>query len=257
MPSSLSSRPGFPPRPEFPPGPGRVRLLVSVRDAAEAGLAREAGADLIDAKDPENGALGALPAAQVRAIAAAAGDVASSAVAGEPRDAAEVAALLAALAGTGSGYLKVALPPGSAGAGPERAAALPDLRALPPGPPVIAVLFAEDGPGADLVPALAAAGFAGAMIDTRGKDGRRLTDHLALPDLSAFTAACRTAGLLSGLAGSLALPDIATLAALRPGYLGFRGGLCAGSDRRRGLDPARIAEAASRLAAADLRPEAA
>lgn len=37
------------------------RLLVSVRDAAEAEAAIRAGADLIDAKDPENGALGALP----------------------------------------------------------------------------------------------------------------------------------------------------------------------------------------------------
>ena len=33
----------------------------------------------------------------------------------------------------------------------------------------------------EMVPALAAAGFCGAMIDTRGKDGRRLTDHLTLP----------------------------------------------------------------------------
>ncbi|MFD0938226.1 (5-formylfuran-3-yl)methyl phosphate synthase, partial [Methylobacterium trifolii] len=33
------------------------RLLVSVRDVAEARAAHAAGADLIDAKDPEAGAL--------------------------------------------------------------------------------------------------------------------------------------------------------------------------------------------------------
>ncbi len=192
----------------------RIRLLVSVRDAAEAALARDHGADLIDAKDPDRGALGALPPETVRAIAAASGDRLTSAVAGEPRDGREASACLAALAGTGVRYLKIAWAPGRDATG----------LILPAGIPVIAVLFAEDGPAGTDVPALAAAGFSGAMIDTRGKDGRRLADHLALPRLAAFAAACRAHGLLSGLAGSLALDDIPTLAALGPGYLGFRGG---------------------------------
>ncbi|MFE1600338.1 (5-formylfuran-3-yl)methyl phosphate synthase [Methylobacterium sp. ID0610] len=229
------------------PDQPRVRLLVSVRDAAEAALARAEGADLVDAKDPDRGALGGLPVEAVRAIAAAAAGGLTSAVAGEPGDAAEAAAMLGALAGTGVDFLKIALP-----AGPPPA----DL-ALPPGPPVIAVLFAEDRPDPAILPALAAAGFRGAMIDTRGKDGRRLTDHLALDHLAAFTAACRRFGLLSGLAGSLRLDDVPVLAPLAPGYLGFRGGLCAGHDRRTALDARRIAEAARRLATAAARPAAA
>ncbi|SFU88923.1 Uncharacterized protein, UPF0264 family [Methylobacterium sp. 174MFSha1.1] len=225
----------------------RTRLLVSVRDATEAALARDHGADLIDAKDPDRGALGALHPDTVRAIAAASGDRLTSAVAGEPLDAREASACLAALAETGVGYLKIAWAPGRDAAG----------LILPAGIPVIAVLFAEDGPeGAD-VPALAAAGFSGAMIDTRGKDGRRLTDHLPLPRLAGFAASCRAHGLLSGLAGSLSLDDIPVLAALGPGYLGFRGGLCARADRTGRLDPKRIAEAARRLGAIVPRVEAA
>nr|WP_245442900.1 (5-formylfuran-3-yl)methyl phosphate synthase [Methylobacterium terrae] len=219
--------------------PPRIRLLVSVRDAAEAALARDHGADLIDGKDPGRGALGALSADAVRAIAAAAGDRPTSAVAGEPRDADEASACLAALAGTGVHYLKIAWAPGRDAA---------SLR-LPAAPSVIAVLFAEDGPDGADVPALAAAGFSGAMIDTRTKDGRRLTDHLPLARLAGFARACRAHGLLSGLAGSLALDDIPVLAALGPGYLGFRGGLCAAADRTGRLDPQRIAEAAQRLGA--------
>ncbi len=229
------------------PSAPRVRLLVSVRDATEAALARDHGADLIDAKDPDHGALGALPPGTVRAIAAASGDRLTSAVAGEPHDGREASACLAALAGTGVRYLKIAWAPGRAAA---------DL-ILPAGIPVIAVLFAEDGPeGAD-VPALAAAGFAGAMIDTKAKDGRRLIDHLPLPRLASFAASCRAHGLLSGLAGSLSLDDIPVLAAFGPGYLGFRGGLCAQGDRTGRLDPMRIAEAARRLAAIVPRSEAA
>lgn len=225
----------------------RTRLLVSVRDATEAALARDHGADLIDAKDPDRGALGALHPGTVRAIAAVASDRPTSAVAGEPRDAREASACLAALAGTGVRYLKIAWAPGRDATG----------LALPAGLPVIAVLFAEDGPEGGDVPALAAAGFSGAMIDTRGKDGRRLTDHLPLPHLADFAAACRAHGLLSGLAGSLSLDDIPVLAALGPGYLGFRGGLCAQGDRRGDLDPERIAEAARRLAGIVPRVEAA
>ena len=56
------------------------RLLVSVRDPAEAEDARLAGADLIDAKDPERGALGALEPGRVREIVArVAGEAVTSA----------------------------------------------------------------------------------------------------------------------------------------------------------------------------------
>lgn len=223
-----------------------MRLLASVRDAAEAALARAQGADLVDAKDPERGALGGLPPETVRAIVAAASGGLTSAVAGEPTGEAEAHRMLAALRDCGADYLKIAVPPGG----------IPDL-ASRAGPPVIAVLFAEDLADPAPLPDLAAAGFRGAMIDTRGKDGRRLTDHLPVSRLAAFVAGCRRHGLLCGLAGSLSLDDIPALAALGPDYLGFRGGLCAGGDRRTRLDPARIAEAARRLAAAADRPAAA
>lgn len=217
-----------------------LRLLVSVRDAGEAALARAAGADLIDAKDPERGALGALPPETVRAVVARVGGSAlTSAVAGEP-EAAALPAAVGVMAATGVDYVKVALRPGCP---PEALAA---AAAAAPGR-LIAVLFAEDGPRAEAVPALAAAGLAGAMIDTAGKDGRRLTDHLGPADLAAFIAACRAHGLLSGLAGSLRVSDIPVLAPHRPSYLGFRGGLCRARDRRLGLDAAALAEAVRTL----------
>ena len=219
-----------------------LRLLVSVRDAGEAECACAAGLDLVDAKDPERGALGALPPEVVGAIRArVAGRAVTSAVAGEP-EAADLAAAVRAMAETGIDYVKVALRPDLP------AAILAEAAAAAPGR-LIAVLFAEDGPGAAAVAPLAAAGFAGAMIDTAAKDGRRLPDLLAADRLAGFTAACRAHGLLSGLAGSLAIRDIPALAAHRPDYLGFRGGLCRADDRRLGLDPDRLAEAVRALAA--------
>ena len=45
-----------------------MRLLVSVVDAAEARIAADAGADIIDVKDPSRGALGEAAPATVRAV---------------------------------------------------------------------------------------------------------------------------------------------------------------------------------------------
>lgn len=217
------------------------RLLVSVRDAAEAEAACLAGADLVDAKDPDRGALGALSPEVVRAIVARVGSRAgTSAVAGEPVEAGALAACIAAMAATDVVYVKVAVRADFT----DRALAGAAVRA--PGR-LIAVLFAEQGIDPAMVSRLAASGFVGAMIDTAGKDGRRLTDWIEGPRLAAFTTACRAQGLLSGLAGSLRLDDVSSLAPLGPTYLGFRGGLCEGGDRRNGLDPVQVAEAASRL----------
>ncbi|WP_375462488.1 (5-formylfuran-3-yl)methyl phosphate synthase [uncultured Methylobacterium sp.] len=229
---SESPQPGSPPR-----------LLVSVRDAAEAETAIRAGADLIDAKDPDRGALGDLPLAAVRAIrAAVAGRAATSAVAGEPDGDAAMAAHVRAMAESGVDWVKVAVRPAVL----NKVAALRRAADAAPGR-LIAVLFAEDDPRPDSVAALAAAGFRGAMIDTAGKDGWRLPDLLNSHRLETFTAACRARGLISGLAGSLRTADAAALARHRPDYLGFRGGLCLRGDRRSALDPARVADAVRTL----------
>src|SRR5215213_5588834 len=69
------------------PLPTRLKLLVSVRDAAEAEAALEGGADWIDLKEPARGALGAVDASTAReVIACIAGRAPVSAAAGELAD---------------------------------------------------------------------------------------------------------------------------------------------------------------------------
>ncbi|MBM3821162.1 MAG: hypothetical protein FJW14_19395, partial [Acidimicrobiia bacterium] len=50
-----------------------MRLLVSVADAIDAAAALDGGADIIDAKDPRAGALGAVPLTVFREIHARVG----------------------------------------------------------------------------------------------------------------------------------------------------------------------------------------
>ena len=114
------------------------------------------------------------------------------------------------------------------------------------------MLFAEDDPGPDCAPRLAAAGFSGAMIDTAVKEGARLPDLIDGARLAAFTARVpRRTACCRGLAGSLRVGDIPGLAAHRPDYLGFRGGLCRDGDRRNALDARRLAEAVRALGRPD------
>ena len=217
--------------------PVRPRILVSVRDAGEAEVAVRARADLVDAKDPDRGALGALGADAVRAIVARVGGrAATSAVAGELDTDTGIVGAVETMATTGVDWIKIAVSHGVDDVALVRAAAAAPTR-------LIAVLFAEDGDPLDTIERLVAAGFAGAMIDTRGKAGLRLTDHLPPRVLGAFVDACRAHGLVSGLAGSLRVTDIPVLVGYGPDYLGLRGGLCVGGDRRNALEAARVADA--------------
>ena len=200
-------------------------MLASVSGPAEAAVARDGGADVIDLKDPALGAFGAVaPAVVAATVAALAGRRPVSAVAGAfiPTPDAVVPAV-AALAGSGVAWVKLGLLPGG-----DLAATLDALKPLASRVKLIGVLFADRAPDVTQTAMLAAAGFAGAMVDTEGKAGGRLLTHCDLPALARFVALCRAHGLFCGLAGGLEPPDIPRLLLLAPDLLGFRGALCAG-----------------------------
>jgi (5-formylfuran-3-yl)methyl phosphate synthase len=216
-------------------------LLASVATPEEAALALALGADILDLKRPAAGALGAWPVAELRAAVARFGG-------GIPLS----ATIAEAVAETGVGYVKVGIFAGGGGGGDPRAcvAALAPLAARAR---LVAVLMADQRPDLGLLPRLAAAGFAGAMLDTAGKRDGGLRRHLPDGELARFVAAARAEGLLCGLAGSLGLGDVAPLAALGPDYLGFRGALCGGGRREDALDPESfrsVREAVSRASSA-------
>ena len=221
----------------------RVRLLVSVGTVEEALLALSAGADLIDAKNPDAGALGALPAERIAAIRnAIAGRATVTAVIGDHRDAASVLGAADRIAATGVDMVKIGLYPEL-----DRPAVIAALgRRLAATTRLVAVLAADLDPPFELIPDLAKAGFAGVMLDTEGKQGGLLT-HQPLARLAEFIALGHAAGLMTGLAGSLRVTDIPVLAPLGPDLLGFRGGLCEHHDRRRPLLAERIRDARTTL----------
>ncbi len=69
---------------------------------------------------------------------------------------------------------------------------------------LVAVMLADREPDFTLIGDLQRAwAFSLSMLDTAGKDGRTLRDHMSAEALAAFVQQARSAGLLAGLAGSL------------------------------------------------------
>src|SRR5262249_20292303 len=99
-----------------------MQLLVSVRSAIEAAAAVDGGADIVDAKDPDRGALGAVSLEVFSEIRAAIGDrrLLSAAI-GDAADESAIEGTACRFARAGAAFVKV----GFAGVtNPRRVAAL-------------------------------------------------------------------------------------------------------------------------------------
>ena len=202
-----------------------TRLLASVRTPGEARLALAGGADIIDLKEPAQGALGRLPDATIAAILREiAGRRLASATIGDLALApAPVLEAVRAMAATGVDIVKLGIFAGDAEA---TVAGLADVAR--DGIRLVAVLFADRAPDFSLVARCAAADFYGVMLDTADKSAGPLTRYLSNSALARFIAMAHGHGLLAGLAGSLAAADVPRLLPLRPDYLGFRSALTSG-----------------------------
>jgi len=205
------------------------RLLVSVRDAAEAAEALAGGADLLDVKEPARGPLGRADDATLAAVVrAAAGAVPVSAALGElpavpdPPAIAGLAFVKWGLAGWGG---RPDWPDRWRDSRAALAVACPDCRA-------VAVAYADGeragAPPPEVVARFATAEAAGAfLVDTAVKDGTTLLDWLTLPALDRLVRTCRAAGVPLALAGSLGPREIGRLRELDPDWFAVRGAACA------------------------------
>jgi (5-formylfuran-3-yl)methyl phosphate synthase len=215
-----------------------VSLLASVTDASEALTCLSSGADIIDAKNPAAGALGALPAERIRAIRnALPSSVPVSATIGDPsEDAERLAQSVRLTAATGVDFVKIGFWPSAAF--PETVSKLGRLPLR--SARLVAVLLADRGVASTLITPLAEAGFAGVMLDTYDKRNGALPDLVPPPALRDFVATVRSKGMFAGLAGSLRLEHVPALVAFGPDVLGFRGGLCREGARTAAVDAAAV-----------------
>jgi (5-formylfuran-3-yl)methyl phosphate synthase len=215
-----------------------MRLLASVRSAEEVEPAVSGGADIIDAKEPSRGSLGAISPevfAQIQArvplnleLSAALGDVANQL---------GVRTRIAALPVV-SRPVPVYLKLGFFGVtSPRRLRTLLEVACAAArdgtsgAARIIAVAYADNSKAGSADPeivwdAAAAADAAGVLIDTFSKERGQLFEWIQAERLQNLVAQARQAGLLTALAGGLGPEQIPGVFRVDPDVVGFRGALC-------------------------------
>jgi uncharacterized protein (UPF0264 family) len=209
-----------------------MQLLVSVADASEARAALLGGADVIDAKDPRDGALGAVRVELLGALRSAIGAGRPlSAALGDRGPAAVVERRARAAARVGAAFVKLGFRGAAAvSQAPRRAAAARRGAGARTG--LVLVGYADWRRARAIEPdallALAVETDAvGVLLDTMAKDAGLFT--LLEPEVvGAWVAAAHGAGLFACLAGSLCGADFATACALGADVVGVRGAACIG-----------------------------
>ena len=221
-----------------------MQLLVSVRSADEVGPALAGGADIIDAKEPDRGSLGAVDRDVLSRILQRVPDDRGVSVAlGDVSRPEEVGAAIHGLElpqRTSRTYLKLGFAgvrsPDQIGLLIEHAVSVTSRMAAPPR--IVAVAYADSERAGTMPPALIlslaeAAGAAAVLLDTHGKDGRGLLEWLPSGALVDWVALARQAGLLAALAGSLRPGDLALVGRAHPDVVGVRGAVCSGGRQGR------------------------
>jgi (5-formylfuran-3-yl)methyl phosphate synthase len=229
----------------------RPRLLVSVVSAEEARRALAGGADIVDVKDPGEGALGApAPGVLSDVVHAVAGILPVSVALGDLPDLPHTAALAARGAAlSGATYVKVGL---RGVRELERAVAVMSAVAGAVGPHAVIAAAYADAEALD-PPALAPfwlpavverTGIAGALVDTFVKDGRGLYAWLPESELADLIDRTRRAGAIFGVAGQLRRGELGRVGA---DVVGVRSAVCRGGDRSADLDADLVAAAVAEL----------
>lgn len=204
-------------------------MLASVTCVNEAKMVLNAGVDIIDIKNPHEGALGAQTINVVKDIvgfvnrevltSATVGDIDSN----EP----ELLNVILNMAETGVDYVKVGL----FSEKPSDYFIKTVNQAANKGVKLVIVFFAENYNGIESVLSLLQTRINGIMLDTKEKQGKSLCSLLNKNELYEFVNIAKTNGLITGLAGSLTHENISELLELNSDYLGFRGALCLQSNR--------------------------
>ena len=212
-----------------------MRLLVSVRDEVEAHAAVDGGAEIVDAKEPAAGSLGAVAPAVLAAIrsvvprrlevSAALGDVSDEAAVERALDGVRVP-----LAYVKLGFRGVA-DPARVRSLLERGVEL--ASSLPGQPGFIAVAYADwqrtgSLPPVALADLVVGSPASGLLVDTAIKDGTTLFELCGVDQLGAIGRVLAGDGRLYALGGTLGLADLPSALATGATVFGVRTAVCEG-----------------------------
>jgi len=212
-----------------------MQLLVSVANSIEALHAIDGGADLIDAKDPLNGALGPVSLETLRGIhTVVAGRRVVTAALGDATDERRVEKAAFDYGSVGVRFVKIGFADITDCERVELliTAAVRGVRATAPGQcGVVAVAYADSGGQTSLQPTAlidvaARAGATGVLLDTARKDGVSLLRLSSTVALGRWVAKAHDLGLIVALAGKLTAENLPLIYELGTDIAGVRGAAC-------------------------------
>ncbi|MGD0995190.1 MAG: (5-formylfuran-3-yl)methyl phosphate synthase [Candidatus Bathyarchaeia archaeon] len=220
-----------------------MKLLISPMNEKEASEAIAGGADIIDVKNPQEGALGAnFPwvIKRIREIAPRKIQV-SCALGDVPNLPGSISLAALGAASLGVDYIKVGLYGFKT---PREAVFLLQnvnkaAKECNPKIKVVATGYADAERISTLDPMLipeiaSLAQVDLAMIDTAVKDGKNIFNFLAVKQLEKFVDEAHKLGLEAALAGSLRKQDLPVVYGLGADVAGLRGAACTNNDRDNG-----------------------
>lgn len=220
-----------------------MKLLISPINEAEAKQAIAGGADIIDIKNPLEGALGANYPWVIKNIKQSIPQPleVSCAIGDAPNLPGTISLAAYGAASLGVDYIKVGL--FGVKTVEEAVFLLKQVvkasKECNPAVKVVAAGYADAEKigtiNPSLIPEIAHQASADvAMLDTATKDGTNLFTYQTKEQLKAFVNKAHSLGLQAALAGSLRKQDLATVYGLGADIAGLRGAACTGSDRNRG-----------------------
>lgn len=213
-----------------------MKLLVSVSNDEEARAAVNGGADIIDAKDPSSGALGAVDLDVFTEIRRAVGPHSMvTAALGDATEPGVAAGLADAFVRRGASLVKIGFADivdrsliESIIASAVRACEMANAESG-----VVAVAYADALPdecidAVTLMRVAACAGARGVLVDTRHKNGAGLTSLWDTDRVARWVGEATGLGLIAAVAGKLALEDLDVVRSSGAEIVGVRGAACIG-----------------------------
>lgn len=228
------------------------RLLVSVRSSAEAAVAIEGGAQILDVKEPARGSLGMADPTVIREIArqiqVAGSTLPLSIALGELRDwigRNDWPSFPEQVTFAKLGLSDVAATSDWQSAWLQVRANFDRHRTVPLS--WVAVVYADQQAARspcheEILAAAASTGCAGLLIDTYVKSDRSLTDFVTVPAMVETAERCHSLGMFLALAGRLDMGSLAGIGMVHADVIAIRSAACRKGDRTGTIDAGRVSD---------------
>ena len=210
----------------------KTKILASIKSLNEINLVLKKGVDIIDFKNPSEGALGALSINKINFfLNKIPKKQTTSATIGDISSIKKIEQKVKLLSKTNVDFIKIGF-----FFDESKINYLINLKKKNTKKKIVAELFAYMNPNLDIIKRIKKIKFDGLLIDTKNKKNGNLLNYFNLKKINDFIKICKYEKLSIGLAGSLSIDDIQPLIMLKPDYLGFRGALCKSKKRNQNIN---------------------